>query len=553
MNLATKIRLGFGIIFIGMIVQSIVTYANVSSIGSELEEISECQVPLNSLVMELEKDILQEEVLTYKLFMYAKDIHSQKFLDLQKSLEHLEQETDKVLKEVLIAIDAAIANTHEVEIKVKYQEIKKIFEKLKKHQSQFEDVLKKLEHNFVNAKHSETQEHKDKLEHIVHDMELEIVKIASIMEHLLEASTHQALEDEHAVINIIFGANIVVFILINLIAFYIVSNFKKRIGKIDEFIAYIMKSQDLSTQLNIEANDEIGRMSKNINLLFISLRDLINTTKQSSSENASISHELSTTALSVGKNVENSVVIIEKATHKAQALQKKILVSIEDANRSKDDICSANSTLVDARDDIVNLTNKVLRTAEIEGDMAENMNTLSNDANEVKNVLTIISDIADQTNLLALNAAIEAARAGEHGRGFAVVADEVRKLAERTQKTLAEINATINIVVQSIGDASTKMGANAQDMQELSNLAQSVEGKINSTVDIVQEASQASDKTVVDFSKTGEDVNEIVLEVNEINSISSTNARSVEEISAATDHLNRLTSNLNQKLEEFRT
>jgi methyl-accepting chemotaxis protein len=347
---------------------------------------------------------------------------------------------------------------------------------------------------------------------------------------------------------------LIFLVIVIVIALLIISvNIIKPLNIFKNKILEISANNDLTQRVDTNAPQEIKEMAESFNKLMHSLQELILSAKQSSSENASISHELSTTALRVGNSVENSVSIVEDATGKATEVNSEITTAITEAQESKEDIMRANGDLEAARDDIVSLASKVQETAQSEAELAQNMDTLSSEANEVKNVLVVISDIADQTNLLALNAAIEAARAGEHGRGFAVVADEVRKLAERTQKTLSEINATISVVVQSIIDASNQMNINSQEIHDLVNITHTVEEKIASTVEIVKSAVNATNKTVEDFEETGKNVDTIVEKVEEIKEISSVNARSVEEIASAAEHLNTLTDELNTKLETFRT
>ncbi len=347
-------------------------------------------------------------------------------------------------------------------------------------------------------------------------------------------------------------------ILVIAVIVVLITTYKIIINPLEEVVKYIKAIMsdhaiDLTQTIDLKKDDEIGLIAKNLSSLIEKLKTFLSEVKGTSVQNSSVAKELTASAQNVEQNVEESVSIVEKTTDNAKEMQNEITGSIEIAKESKENIIQANAHLEEAKGDVVLLSSKVQEAAEIENELSHNMESLSRDADEVKSILVVIEDIADQINLLALNAAIEAARAGEHGRGFAVVADEVRKLAERTQKSLAEINATINVVVQSIMDASMKMNTNSQEIQELVNRAQNVEEKINMSVSIVNEAVLASESAVSDFEKTGQNIEGIVHNIEQINNISERTAGSVEEIVSAANKLNTMTNSLSSQLRTFRT
>ncbi|ACZ11151.1 methyl-accepting chemotaxis protein [Sulfurospirillum deleyianum] len=310
---------------------------------------------------------------------------------------------------------------------------------------------------------------------------------------------------------------------------------------------------DLTRKLDVIGSDEIAQASASINRFIEKVRLLISEAKNLSNENSSISHQLSSTSLEVGRAVETSMNIVGNTTTRAQILKQEMNTGITEAKVGKEELLKANAFLSEANGAILELTQEIQTSAATEIELAHKIQQLSLDASQVKDILVVIGDIADQTNLLALNAAIEAARAGEHGRGFAVVADEVRKLAERTQKSLQEINATINVIVQAIMDSSEQMSANSQKVESLATTANGVESKINHMLNVMNNATQVSDKTAENYLKTGADIELMINDVAQINDISSQNARSVEEIAGAAEHLSKMTEMLNLKLSEFRT
>ncbi len=310
---------------------------------------------------------------------------------------------------------------------------------------------------------------------------------------------------------------------------------------------------DLTKSIPVKSEDEIGQVAKEVNAFIKKVHDTVGIAKEASNQNTTVSNNLSVTIDNMVKRVEDGFKIANEAADKSNEIKEELELSISEAKSSKKEIALAQEKLNLANESIHKMAFDIQDMAVHETELAQRIDRLKDDAKQVQNVLEIISDIADQTNLLALNAAIEAARAGEHGRGFAVVAEEVRKLAERTQKSLTEINTTINIIVQAISDTNEQMNESSKNMEKLVSVANDAQQDINETTKSMNIAASMGEKTVNDFIKSSNTVDYITTKIISINEISEENTNSIEEISKAAEDLKKRSQELNATLKGFKT
>lgn len=317
-------------------------------------------------------------------------------------------------------------------------------------------------------------------------------------------------------------------------------------GAIEKMTSNIVKmaqTKNLSITFPLSKN-EFDPMIDSINLLSAGVCDALNAVKANADENAAISAELAATMdvlksnSSTEDDLVNDVIIMQEDT-RAEAQSIKLVHNLT---------LEAQQSLQEAQNALQDTVQKLENTVQIEVEINNRLTTLSHEAAQVKNVLTVIGDIADQTNLLALNAAIEAARAGEHGRGFAVVADEVRKLAERTQKSLTETNATVNVIVQSINDVAEQMNQNSKEIETLARSAQNLEEQTSNAVRLLNNSADATKEATKNANESINRSSILVGKIGAMQELTQSNHNSFQEIAIAARELHAQSESLHTAL-----
>ena len=299
---------------------------------------------------------------------------------------------------------------------------------------------------------------------------------------------------------------------------------------IDKVIAGIKKDNTMLEELNVAANNMIRgnlgvKLSENPNNpSLIKLKDLLNTFFSSISQNlGSVINilkaysnndytakielrddiEADLKAMMVGINNAGDAIsaMLNSNLNQAQILEEKATMLAESMRNLTDGASKQADSIQESAAAVEQMSSSMNAISQKTGDVIRQ-------SEEIKNIIVIIRDIADQTNLLALNAAIEAARAGEHGRGFAVVADEVRKLAERTQKSLGEIEANTNVLAQSINEMSESIKEQAEGINminrsvaQIDNVTKENRSVVSSTNDVTSEIDSMAKVILTDVRK----------------------------------------------------
>ncbi len=309
---------------------------------------------------------------------------------------------------------------------------------------------------------------------------------------------------------------------------------------------------DLTVEFIAEKDDQIGKLFNGFNRAIENIKSMIYKVSEAVSAAISAANKIASTTGEIAEGIDEQNNQSIEVAGAVDELSKTIFESSNNANAATEASNNYGNIAKDGGSVVNETINGMNRIAEVIKRSADTVQLLGKNSEQIGEIIQVIEDIADQTNLLALNAAIEAARAGEQGRGFAVVADEVRKLAERTTKATKEISSMIRHIQKDTVGAVTSMEEGTTEVENGKELTDKAGKALNqiiigadSVVTVINKVASAIERQ----SAVSENISK---NIDSINTISKESTSGIYRIVEAAKELNRITDNLELLIAKFK-
>ena len=534
MNIAPRAFLGFALIGSLMLVLGVFALNQMSKIRGAAEEITSNSVPSIKSLDEFTQLTLRLRVLSYRLLVNREPDVQQKTMDLLETRNQQIRAAQAIYEKLIASPQERAAYDQYVQLLGQYRQI--------------EDRMKSLSRN----------NQIDELRTLLNtDLLTNSEAVNSVLNRLLEINTQQTLDtNQQAVDQYASAFNLTVTLLVIatgltlLFAWLLTNSITKPIANALSAAEAIAEG-NLTRPITVDGEDEAGRLLAAMAKMQEKLRDTLQRISGSATQLASAAEELNSVTDESSRGLTQQNNEIEQAATAVNEMTSAVEEVARNAVSTSEASKNATTSAGDGRDLVQETVSAIERMSADVQSTATLIGDLANESRDIGKVLDVIRGLADQTNLLALNAAIEAARAGEAGRGFAVVADEVRALAHRTQQSTSEIERMIGSIQSGTEHAVDSMRNSTERAESTLNIARGAGmslDTINSAIVEINERNLVIASAAEEQAQVAREVDRNLVNIRDLSVQSATGAN---QTSAASNELSRLALDLNNMVGRF--
>ncbi|MCW4244296.1 MAG: methyl-accepting chemotaxis protein [Candidatus Thiodiazotropha taylori] len=557
-NLSIKTKLFSIALFLMslMILSSGYALKVMDQVADELDAIVNIDIPMISIITKITENQLEQSRYFERFLRYASSqqqtTEGTQKIDINKA--QFTQYDNKINQQISTAIALSqqgsqtavsqIERTEMLSIEQSLNQIAIDHDSFKQHANTIIKLLTAGKTTEAGKLAESIENEEDQLTHqtesLLHEVEL-----------FTEEAGHRAAEHEHTALTILTILATLSLLIGIAISWLLSNNITKRISYSVEQLETIA-SGNLTSNLEVCGSDEIGKLQQAMSIMQQRLRDMIRHITDTTIQLSTAADEVATVTTQTNDNIQQQQSETEQITTamtQMSATVREVSLNIETTSNSASD---ANLQVKNGQEMVTSALNGVNKLGEQIETNATVISELERNSENINSVLEVIKSIAEQTNLLALNAAIEAARAGEQGRGFAVVADEVRTLAGRTQDSTSEINQMIEILQGNSANAVKAMEVSRQQASCVVEQAQNADTALQAISASVSQIDQMSSQIATAAEEQSSVTDEMSRNIDHINNMAIQNASGTQQTSAAGDELSRMAASLQQMVSAFR-